>query len=209
MRRPRSHKLRPERELSGHQSINVSMPARSLRHRKYPPGSYEPADTLLCPPKALIGSLCAAAMAADPDDIRGLNPIHIDELDALTEPRVCSIPGLDRFASRHNHPSQAEKLFDPLAGPEFNSLRGNGDRNPIIFLLGEQRPGDPRRFVGDSNRNEPSRLLLEQRVDPSGTDRALFAGVADHRRGSDDNERGTQIAVAHLRDAAKTVLSTR
>jgi hypothetical protein len=47
-------------------------------------------------------------MAAGPDDIRGLNPIHIDELGALTEPRVFSIPGFDRFASRHNHPSQAE-----------------------------------------------------------------------------------------------------
>src|ERR1019366_30657 len=33
--------------------------ARSLRHRKYSPISYEPADTLLCPPKALIGSLNA------------------------------------------------------------------------------------------------------------------------------------------------------
>jgi len=54
-------------------------------------------------------------MAAGPDDIRGLNPIHIDELDALTEPRVFPIPGFDGFASRHNHPSQAEELFDPLA----------------------------------------------------------------------------------------------
>jgi len=54
-------------------------------------------------------------MAAGLDDIRGLNPIHISELGALTMPRVFPIPGLDRFASRHNHPSQAEELFDPLA----------------------------------------------------------------------------------------------
>jgi hypothetical protein len=55
-------------------------------------------------------------MAAGPGDIRGLNPIHIDELGALTKPRVCPISGFDRFASRHNHPSQAEELFYPLAG---------------------------------------------------------------------------------------------
>jgi hypothetical protein len=34
-------------------------------------------------------------MAAGPDDIRGLNPIHVGELDALTKPRVCPIPGFD------------------------------------------------------------------------------------------------------------------
>jgi hypothetical protein len=28
-----------------------------------------------------------------------------------------SNPSFDRFASRHNHPSQAEELFDPLASP--------------------------------------------------------------------------------------------
>ena len=44
-----------------------------------------------------------------------LNPIHIDEVGALTKPRVCPISGFDRFASRHNHPSQAEELFDPPA----------------------------------------------------------------------------------------------
>jgi len=69
-------------------------------------------------------------MAAGLDDIRGLNPIHVDELDALTEPRVFPIPGFDRFASRHNHPSQADKLFDPLAGPESTPyvVAGTGTR---------------------------------------------------------------------------------
>ena len=57
-------------------------------------------------------------MAAGPDDIRGLNPIHVSELDALTEPRVFPIPGFDRFASRHNHPSQAEKRYNPMVGSE-------------------------------------------------------------------------------------------
>ena len=49
-----------------------------------------------------VRPLCAAPMAAGLDDIRGLNPIHVDELGALTEPRVFPIPGFDRFASRHN-----------------------------------------------------------------------------------------------------------
>jgi hypothetical protein len=66
--------------------------------------------------QSYVRPLCAARMAAGPDDIRGLNPIHVGELDALTMPRVCPIAGLDRFASRHNHPSQAEELFYPLAG---------------------------------------------------------------------------------------------
>jgi hypothetical protein len=65
----------------------------------------------------------------------------------------------------------------------------NRHRNPIIFLPDEQRPGDPRRLVGDGNRDETGWFLLEQRVDPSGADRTLLAGIADHRRGSDDNER--------------------
>jgi len=56
----------------------------------------------------MSGLRCAAPMAAGPDDIRGLNSIHGGELDALTKPRACSIPGLDRFASPHNHPSQAK-----------------------------------------------------------------------------------------------------
>ena len=65
-------------------------------------------------------------MVAGPDDIRGLNPIHVDELGALTEPRVCSIPGFDRFASRHGHPSQAEKRYDRVAEP--GPYAGNGTR---------------------------------------------------------------------------------
>jgi hypothetical protein len=65
--------------------------------------------------QSYVRPLCTAPMAAGPDDIRGLNPIHVDELDALTKPRVCPIPGLDRLASRHNHPSQAEP-YDPLVG---------------------------------------------------------------------------------------------
>src|SRR5580693_3342878 len=60
--------------------------------------------------QSYVRPLCAAAMATGPDDIRGLNPIHVDELGALTKPRVFPIPGFDRFASRHNHPSQAEIL---------------------------------------------------------------------------------------------------
>jgi len=68
--------------------------------------------------QSYVRPFCAARMAAGPDDIRGLNPTHVGELDALTMPRVCPIPGFDRFASRHNHSSQAEKLFDPVAGSE-------------------------------------------------------------------------------------------
>jgi hypothetical protein len=78
--------------------------------------------------------------------------------------------------------------------------------SPIIFLPDEQRPGDPRRLIGDRNRDETGWFLLEHRIDPPGADRTLLTGIADHRRGSDDNER-PQITVSHLRDPAKTVLS--
>jgi len=41
--------------------------------------------------------------------------LHISELGALTTPRFFSIPGSDRFASRHNHPSRIEKPYDDAA----------------------------------------------------------------------------------------------
>jgi hypothetical protein len=42
--------------------------------------------------ESYVRPLCAALMAAGPDDIRGLNPIHVSELGALTKPRVFPIP---------------------------------------------------------------------------------------------------------------------
>ena len=66
--------------------------------------------------QSYVRHLCAAPMAAGPDDIRGLNPIHVSELDALTTPRVFPIPILTGLHHANNHPSQAEKPYDPVMG---------------------------------------------------------------------------------------------
>jgi hypothetical protein len=55
---------------------------------------------------------------------------------------------------------------------------------------------------------EPVPDIDSGRCDWWRSDWTFLTRISDHRRSSDDNER-TQIAVPHLRDAAKTVLPTR
>jgi hypothetical protein len=55
---------------------------------------------------------------------------------------------------------------------------------------------------------EPVPDIDSGRCDWWGSDRTFLTRISDHRRSADNNER-MQIAVPHLRDAAKTVLPTR
>jgi hypothetical protein len=86
-----------------------------------------------------MGSLCAAPMAAGPDGIRGLNPIHSGELGALTKPRVCSIPVSTGLHHAVITLPKLKNFFDPLAGLSRRSC-SNRHRSPIIFLPDEQPP---------------------------------------------------------------------
>ena len=138
----------------------------------------------------------------------------LDQAKVIHRPRLLSDNGSSYIAADLTKWLDGQNMEHVRGAPYHPMTQGKIERwhqtlkNRILAreLLPAGRSRNPDRGL---RRRLQSPAISREHRQPDARRRLTFlTRISDHRRSSDDNER-TQIAVPHLRDAAKTVLPTR
>src|SRR5215470_5699296 len=102
-------------------------------------------------------------------------------------------------------PTVAPYLLRPTtpattSGPPGSHL--GRDRSSVVFLLYEQRPDDPRHFVGERDGYQHARFASQHLFEPRSLWRAAFARLL-HDGAAADDEQAPERAFTHFGCRAK------